>query len=326
MSKRVICLALGAVLLALSFPADAQQPKTVPRIGFLAVTPAGPRPTREAFRQGLRDLGYVEGQNIVIEYRHAADKADRLPDLATELVGLKVDVIVAAGSQAVRAAQRATRSIPIVMTSSSDPVGTKFIASLAQPGGNITGLSLLSPELSGKRLELLKEVVPKLSRVAVLWNPDDPPAALSLRETEAVARGLALKLQILETRGPNDFESAFQAATKGRAGAVSLLPAPIMNNYAGRVADFARKRRLPTISFANEFPDAGGLMSYGANLTDLYRRAAWYVDRILKGAKPADLPVEQPMKFEFVINLKAAKQIGLTVPPGVLYRADRVIR
>jgi len=328
MSRRVfvlICL-LPAVFLPAVPLTGAQQAKKVPRIGYLSVTPAGPRPTREAFRQGLGDLGYVEGQSIIIEYRHAADRADRLPGLATELVGLKVDVIVAGGSQAVRAAQQATRSIPIVMTSSSDPVGTGFIASLARPGGNTTGLSLLSPELSGKRLELLKEVVAELSHVAVLWNPDDPPATLSLRETEAVAQALGVKLQSLEVRGPDDFESAFRATATGRAGALIILPAPIMSTHATRIAEFAVKSRLPAISFANEFPDAGGLMSYGANLPDVYRRAATYVDKILKGRKPADLPVEQPMKFEFIINLKAAKQIGLTVPPNVLARADKVIK
>jgi putative tryptophan/tyrosine transport system substrate-binding protein len=323
--KIVVCL-LTAILLPTVSLVHAQQPKKVPRIGFLSLAPAGPRQTHEAFRQGLRDLGYVEGRTIVVEYRAAADRADRLPALAAELVDLKVDLIVAAGSQAVHAAQRATKSIPIVMTSSSDPVGTGFVASLARPGGNITGLSLLSPDLSTKRLELLKEVAPGVSRVAVFWNPEDPPAKLSVKETEAAAKALAVQLQVLETRDPNDFENAFRAVIKARAGALMLLPAPIMNTHAKQIADLAAKNRLATISYASEFPNAGGLMSYGANLAELYRRAAYYVDKILKGAKPADLPVEQPMKFEFVINLKAAKQIGLTIPPNVLVRADRVVR
>ncbi len=326
MSKKISCLALGAMLLALSFPAQAQQAKKVARIGYLSLRPAGPSPNREAFRQGLRDLGYVEGQNIVIEYRHAPDRADQLPSLAAEFVSLKVDVIVAAGSQAVRAAQQATRSIPIVMTSSSDPVGTGFVASLARPGGNITGLSLLSPELSGKRLELLKEVVPQVSRVAVLWDPDDPPAKLSLKETEDAAKALGVQLQILETRDPSDFESAFRTAIRARVRALVLVTAPIMNTHAKQIGELAVKNSLPSISYAREYPEAGGLMSYGTNFADLYYRAATYVDKILKGAKPADLPVEQPMKFELVINLKTAKQIGLTIPQSVLFRADKVIK
>jgi putative ABC transport system substrate-binding protein len=239
---------------------------------------------------------------------------------------MKVDVIVAAGSQAVRAAQRTTKSIPIVMTSSSDPVGTGFVASLAHPGGNITGLSLLGPDLSTKRLEMLKEIVLGVSRVAVFWNPDDPAAKISLRETQDAAKALALHLQILETREASDFQSAFRAASKGRARALILLPAPIMSTQAKQIAELALKNNLPAISTVSEFPNAGGLMSYGANLAELYRRAATYVDKILKGAKPAELPVEQPTKFEFIINLKAAKQIGLTIPPNVLVRADKVIR
>jgi putative ABC transport system substrate-binding protein len=326
MSRQTLVLFVTTVILAFVPIAEAQQPKKVPRIGFLSLAPAGPHPTHEAFRQGLRDLGYIEGQNIAIEYRSAADQSNRLPNLAVELVGLKVDVIVAAGSQAVRAAQQATKTIPVVMTSSSDPVGTGFVASLARPGGNITGLSLLSPELSTKRLELLKEIVAGLSRAAVFWNPDDPPAKLSLRETEAAAKELAIQLQPLEVRVANDLESAFRLASKEHAQALLILPAPIMNARAGQIAELASKNRLASSSFASEFPDAGGLMSYGVNLADLYRRAATYVDKILKGRKPADLPVEQPMKFEFIINLKAAKQIGLTIPPNVLARADRVIK
>ena len=326
MIRRIVVYLLATALLPIISLTEAQQPKKVARIGFLSLRPSGPNRNREAFRQGLRDLGYVEGQNIVVEYQQAGDKADRLPALAADLVGRQVDVIVAGGSQAVRAAQQATKSIPIVMTSSSDPVGTGFVASLARPGGNITGLSLLSPDLSGKRLELLTEIVAGVSRVAVLWNPDDPPAALSLKETQAAARALGIKLQSVEVRGSNDFDSAFTSTIKGHAEAVIILTAPIMNIHAGRIAEFAVKSRLPAISYADEFPDAGGLMSYGANLSDSYRRAATYVDKILKGAKPANLPVEQPTKFEFVINLKTAKQIDLAIPQSVLYRADRVIK
>ena len=315
-------IALCALLFALCISAEAQQPGKVPHIGFLSLSGAN----QEAFRQGLRDLGYIEGKNIAIESRTAANRADRLSVLAGELVDLKVDVIVAAGSQAVRAAQRTTKTIPIVMTSSSDPVRTGFVTSLAHPGGNITGLSILGPDLSTKRLEMLKEVILGVSRVAVFWNPDDPAAKISLRETEDAAKAQAMHLQILEIREASDFESAFRAANKGRARALILLPAPIVATQAKQIAELALKNNLPAISPVSEFPNAGGLMSYGANLPDLYRRAATYVDKILKGAKPADLPVEQPTKFELVINLKTAKQIGLTIPPNVLARADKIIR
>jgi len=315
-------IALCALLFALCISAEAQQPGKVPHIGFLSLSGAN----QEAFRQGLRDLGYIEGKNIAIEFRTAANRADRLSVLAGELVDLKVDVIVAAGSQAVHAAQRITNNIPIVMTSSSDPIGTGFVASLAHPGGNITGLSILGPDLSTKRLEMLKEVVLGVSRVAVFWNPDDPAAKISLRETQDAAKAQAMHLQIVEIREASDFESAFRAANKGRARALILLPAPIVATQAKQIAELALKNNLPAISPVSEFPNAGGLMSYGANLADLYGRAATYVDKILKGAKPADLPVEQPTKFELVINLKTAKQIGLVIPPNVLARADRVIR
>jgi len=318
----IFFLALSVFIPILNISSQAQQPGKVPHIGFLSLSGAN----QEAFRQGLRDLGYIEGKNIAIESRTAANRADRLSVLAGELVDLKVDVIVAAGSQAVHAAQRTTKSIPIVMTSSSDPVGTGFVASLAHPGGNITGLSILGPDLSTKRLEMLKEVVLGVSRVAVFWNPDDPAAKISLRETEDAAKAQAMHLQILEIREASDFESAFRAANKGRARALILLPAPIVATQAKQIAELALKNNLPAISPVSEFPNAGGLMSYGANLADLYRRAATYVDRILKGANPTDLPVEQPTKFELIINLKAAKQIGLTIPPNVLARADRVIR
>jgi putative tryptophan/tyrosine transport system substrate-binding protein len=318
----IFFLALSVFIPILNISSQAQQPGKVPHIGFLSLSGAN----QEAFRHGLRDLGYIEGKNIAIESRTAANRADRLSVLAGELVDLKVDVIVAAGSQAVHAAQRTTKSIPIVMTSSSDPVGTGFVASLAHPGGNITGLSLVGPDLSTKRLEMLKEVILGVSRVAVFWNPDDPAAKISLRETEDAAKAQAMHLQILEIREASDFESAFRAANKGRARALILLPAPIVATQAKQIAELALKNNLPAISPVSEFPNAGGLMSYGANLADLYRRAATYVDKILKGAKPADLPVEQPTKFELVINLKTAKQIGLTIPPNVLARADKVIK
>jgi ABC-type uncharacterized transport system substrate-binding protein len=321
-SISVVYLTVGALFSALCAPAAAQQPGKIPHIGFLSLSGAN----QEAFLQGLRDLGYIEGKNIAIDSRVAANRADRLSALAGELVAIKVDVIVAAGSQAVRAAQRTTKSIPIVMTSSSDPVGTGFVASLAHPGGNITGLSLLGPDLSTKRLEMLKEIVLGVSRVAVFWNPDDPAAKISLKETEAAAKALALYLQISETRDASDFQSAFRTASKERAQALILLPAPIMSTQAKQIAELALKNNLPAISTVSEFPNAGGLMSYGTNLADSYRRAATYVDKILKGRKPGDLPVEQPIKFELIINLKAAKQIGLTIPPNMLARADRVIR
>ena len=318
----IFFLALSVFIPILNISSQAQQPGKVPHIGFLSLSGAN----QEAFRQGLRDLGYIEGKNIAIESRTAANRADRLSVLAGELVDLKVDVIVAAGSQAVHAAQRTTKSIPIVMTSSSDPVGTGFVASLAHPGGNITGLSILGPDLSTKRLEMLKEVVLGVSRVAVFWNPDDPAAKISLRETQDAAKAQAMHLQIVEIREASDFESAFRAANKGRARALILLPAPIVATQAKQIAELALKNNLPAISPVSEFPNAGGLMSYGANLADLYGRAATYVDKILKGAKPADLPVEQPTKFELVINLKTAKQIGLTIPPNVLARADKIIK
>jgi putative ABC transport system substrate-binding protein len=277
--------------------------------------------------QGLRELGYVEGQNIIIEHRYAEGKYDRLPDLAAELVRRNVDVIVAAGgSPAIQAARSATRTIPIVMTAMIDPIAWGFIVSLDRPGGNITGLSLRGYELFGKRLELLKEIVPKLYRVAVFWNPRSTAADLRLKETEAASQALALQLQPLEVQEPNDLGDAFKAAVKGRAGGLTVGPGPLFTANRKRILDFAAKNRLPAIYPWKEYVEDGGLMSYAPNLSDQYRRAAYYVDRILKGTKPADLPVEQPKKFDFVINLKAAKQIGLTIPQSVLFRADRVIK
>ena len=314
----------SALLFALCVTAQAQQPKKVPRVGFLS---SSVFPGRiEVFRQGLRDLGYVEGKNIVIEWRNADGNHDRERSLAAELVRLKVDVIVTGGSTATRAAKEATLTIPIVMTQDSDPVGNGFVASLARPGGNITGLANFAPELSGKRLELLKEVVPKLSRVAVFGNAMVPGNAQMLKETELAAGAFGVKLQYLELQISKDLDTAFQAANKSRADAILLLVrGPVPLPYR-EIAELAVKTRLPTIYSGREYVEAGGLMSYGVNLDDLDRRAAVYVDKILKGAKPGDLPVEQPTKFEFVINLKAAKQIGLTIPPNVLARADRVIR
>ncbi len=324
MGKSLSLLLILVVLGAGAAIAEAQKPAKVPRIGFLS---GGARESaHEAFRQGLRELGYVEGQNIVVEYRFAQGEGDRLPDLAVELVRLKVDVIVAASTLDALAAQRAARTTPVVMALSSDPVETRLVASLARPGGNITGLTTLSPELSGKRLELLKEAVPRLSRVAVLWNAANPDKALEFEKTQIAARSLGVRLQSLEVRGPNDFESAFRAATRARAGALLTLPDTLTISHLSRIADLAAKSRLPTIHEQREFAEAGGLMAYGPNHSDLFRRAASYVDKILKGSKPGDLPVEQPTKFEFVINLKAAKQIGLTIPPNVLVRADKVIK
>src|SRR5713226_3343875 len=328
MKKKVFCLALGALLLALSFQAEAQQPAKIPRIGYLAgASPSSISDRIEAFGQGLRELGYVEGKNIVIELRSAEGKADRLPSLAAELVRLKVDIIVTAGPQSTRAAKEATSTIPIVMGFDIDPVGSGFVASLARPGGNITGLSTLAPEISGKQLELLKEIIPKLSRVAVFGTSTQPGSAQSLREVELAAGAFKVQLQYLDVVSPKDIETAFRAASKGRAEAVLMMVAgPVYIPHRTQVVELAVKSRLPAIYRNREDVEAGGLMTYGVNVNDLDRRAATYVDKILKGAKPADLPVEQPTKFEFIINLKAAKQIGLTIPPNVLARADKVIK
>jgi len=326
MEKKVTVLILCAMLFALCHPVEAQQPKKVPRIGYLTAASASAMvPRANAFRQGLRELGYVEGKNIVIEYQYADGKLDRLPALAAELVRLNVDIIVSGGPAATRPAREATSTIPIIMAQDGDPVGNGFVASLAQPGGNITGLSTVAPEMSGKRLELLKEIIPKLSRVAVFGNSSDPGNARVLKETELAAAAFGLKVQYLEVVSLADIETAFRLASKGRADAVLLLPNPILTPHRALVADLAVKSRLPVI-YDTQYVEAGGLMTYGVNLPDLDRRAATYVDKILKGAKPAELPVEQPKKFEFIINLKAAKQIGLTIPPNVLARADKVIK
>src|SRR5438094_596235 len=324
---RLLISGLCALLLAFSVPIEAQQPTKVPRIGWLTGAALSGNPERrEAFRQGLRDLGYVEGKNIVIEWRGADGKRDRVPTLAAELVRLKVDVIVTAGPASTRPAKEATSTIPIVMGFDNDPVGNGFVASLARPGGNITGLSTLAPEISGKQLELLMEIVPRLSRVAALGNSNEPGNAQALREVEVAAGAFGVQLQHLDVRDPKDIETAFRAASKGRADAVLVLTSPVFNSQRKQVVELAVKSRLPAIYWRSDFVEAGGLMSYGTSQNDLDRRAATYVDKILKGAKPADLPVEQPTKFELVINLKAAKQIGLTVPPNVLARADKVIK
>jgi ABC-type uncharacterized transport system substrate-binding protein len=325
MKKKITVLTLSAMLLALCFPAEAQQPTKIPRIGYLTADSRSAHADvrAEAFREGLRELGYVEGRNIVIEWRNAEGKLDRLPALAAELVRLKVDVIVTGGPTATRPVKEATSTIPVVMTQDSDPVGNGFVASLARPGGNITGLSNLAQEISGKRLELLKEIVPKLSRVAVLGVSTNPGNSQSLRETELAAGALGVQIQYLDIRDSKDIDAALRTASKGRADAVLVLNFP--GNISRGIPDLAVKNRLPAIYYNSTIVDGGGLMSYGASINDLDRRAATYVDKILKGTKPADLPVEQPKKFEFIINLKAAKQIGLTIPPNVLARADRVI-
>jgi putative tryptophan/tyrosine transport system substrate-binding protein len=327
MRKPVLSILFVVVLLAVGAIAEAQQPAKITRIGYLDAVSLSVNAARvEAFRQSLRKLGYVEGKNIFIEWRSADGKLDRLPALAAQLVHLKVDIIVTGGRSATRAAKEATSTIPIVMTQDSDPVANGFVASLARPGGNITGLSTLAPELSGKQLELMKEIIPKLSRVAVFGSSTSPGNAQSLREVELAARAFKVQLQYLDVLDPKDIETAFRAASNGRADGVLVLNSPVFASRQTQVVDLAVKSRLPAIYWRSDFVEAGGLMSYGASQNDLDRRAAAYVDKILKGTKPADLPVEQPTKFELVINLKTAKQIGVTIPQKVLARADRVIR
>jgi putative ABC transport system substrate-binding protein len=328
MTKKILIWLLVTFFVANVSVAQAQQAGKIPRIGYLHGAPLSAALARnEAFRQGLRELGYVEGKNIVLEWRSAEGKLDRLPALAAELVRLKVDVIVTAGPLPTRAAKEATTTIPIVMAMDPDPVGNGFVASLARPGGNITGLATFAPELSGKRLELLKEIIPKLSRVAVFGTSTYPGNAQSLKEVDLAAKAFGVKLQYLDVLGPKDIETAFRAATKGRAEAVLFLVAGgVAGAHRTEIVELAVKSRLPVMYDRGDYVEAGGLMTYGVNQNDLDRRAATYVDKILKGRTPADLPVEQPMKFEFIVNLKAAKQIGLTIPPNVLVRADKVIR
>jgi putative ABC transport system substrate-binding protein len=321
-----LALFLGALLAPCSW-GEVQQPGKVPRIGVLqSASPSSTRTLIEAFREGLRELGWVEGENVAIEWRYAEGKLGRLPDLAAEMVRLKVDVIVALGSATINAVKSATKTIPIVMTIVGDPVASGFVDSLARPGVNITGLTSLEVELSGKRLELLKEAFPKVSRVAVLWQPDARGAAGQFKETRVAAQALGVQLQGVGVRSPDDFGPAFKAATAGRAGALIVLGSLLVHAHPERIADLAAKARLPAIYNDRVFVEAGGLMSYAASGTEIFRRAAIYVDKILKGAKPADLPVEQPTRFELFINLKAAKQIGVTIPPSVLTWADEVIK
>jgi len=325
--KKILSILLIVAVVVVGAIAEAQQPAKVRRIGYLSGFSLSSESARtEAFRQGLRELGYVEGKNILIEYRYADGKLDRVPALAAELAHLNVNAIVTGGTGSTRSANEATNSIPIVMTQDPDPVGNGFVVNLARPGGNITGLSTLSPELNGKRLELLKEIIPKISRVAVLGTSTTPSNAQSLRETELAAGVLAVKVQYLDVRGPKDIETAFRAASKAGADAIMLLGGPVLASQRAQFADLAIKSRLPAIYWRSDIVEGGGLMSYAVSFTDLDRRAATYVDKILKGAKPGDLPVEQPKKFELIINLKAAKQIGLTISPNVLARADKVIR
>jgi ABC-type uncharacterized transport system substrate-binding protein len=329
MDRRVFLSSLGFVTLAAPLAAEGQQAAKVARIGYLATFLAiGPH-LIEAFRQGLRDLGYVEGRNVVIEYRDAEGKYERLPALAAELVALKVDVIVGSGTPAPLAAKQATRTLPIVFIGAGDPVGSGLVTSLARPGGNVTGLTNLTVELVGKCLEQLTQAVPRVSRVAALWQPGflvERTEKDMLKGADVAGRALGVRLQFVEARGPADFDRAFSDMTKARAGALTVLSSGMFFNERRHLVDLAAKHRLPAVYNVRDFVDAGGLMAYGPNTADLFRRAATYVDKILKGAKPGDLPVEQPTKFELVINLKTAKALGLTIPQSVLGRADEIIR
>ncbi len=328
MRKLGVVVTLSSGLFVAPLAADAQQPAKVARIGYLGSAGPGTPVSHllDAFRQGLRELGYVEGRNIAIEYRGAEGRFGRLPDLAAELVRLRVDVILVGGTPAALAAKNATGTIPIVLAGVGDPVGTGLVASLARPGGNITGLSFQTPELSAKQLELLKEAIPELSRVAVLSNPGNAGTAPMLRETELAARALGVQLRVMEVRSPDQFASAFARMRRERAGALLVLADPLFFLHRAQLAELAAKSRLPAMYGVTEHAQAGGLMAYSPNFANLFRRAATFVDRILKGAKPADLPVEQPTRFELVINLKTAKALGLTIPPSVLIRADQVIQ
>ena len=327
MDRRAL-LAGAAVLLAAPLAAEAQEAPKIARIGWLTGNLTANPHTREAFLQGLRDLGYVEGRNVVIETRDAEGKIERRSALAAELVALKVDVIVAPGTLAALAAKHATRTLSIVFPVAIDPVQSGLVRSLARPGGNVTGLSFVGPELVGKCLEQLKQAVPGVSRAAVLWQPggvSDRTEKDMLKEAEAATRALGMRLQLLEARGPADIDRAFSEMIRGRAGALAVLGSVMFLNERRRLVDLAAKNRLPVVYAQREFVDAGGLMAYGPNVADLFRRAAAYVDKILKGAKPGDLPVEQPTKFDFVINLRTARSLGLTIPPALLQRADQVI-
>jgi putative ABC transport system substrate-binding protein len=320
--RKILCLAPCAMLFTLSLSAEAQQPKKIPRIGLLAVVQA---PQHDALRQGLRDLGYIEGENIVIERRYAEGNRDKLAELAAELVALKVDAIVSLGP-ATPFAAKSVKSIPVIMGYSGDPVDAGIVTSLARPGGNVTGMSFFAAALAGKRVELLKETVSKISRVAILANPGHAGEQLELRETQAAAHALNVAHQYLPVRAADDFNEAFRVVAKERADALIAFPDALTMAHRKEIAEFSVKNRIPSMSGWSEFVEAGGLMTYGPNLFESFRRVATYVDKILKGTKPEDLPVERPTKFELVINLKAAKQIGLTIPPNVLARADKVIR
>jgi putative tryptophan/tyrosine transport system substrate-binding protein len=326
-TRRTFLGTLAGGLLAAPIAAGAQPTGKVPRIGWLGgPTRETAQPFVQPFLQGLKDLGWVEGQNIVIEWRFGGGRAERLPDLAAELVRLRVDLIVTPSTPTALAAKNATKTIPIVTVSVGDPVELGLVASLARPGGNITGLTgTVSQEIAGKQLELLKETVPKVSRMAVLWNPTTRGNALALREAEIAARGLGVELQVLEARGLNDFESAFAAMSRKRAGALLVLGDVMFTTHRRRLADLAAKSHLPAMYGTRQFVDDGGLVSYGANILDNFRRAAVYVDKILKGAKPSDLPIERATKFELVLNLKTAKALGLTIPPALLLRVDQAI-
>jgi putative ABC transport system substrate-binding protein len=325
MSKVTFSLTLSAMLLAFCLPAHAQKQATTRRIGVLYLG-APPNANLDAFVQGLRELRYVEGKNILIEYRFAEGKAERLPELARELVLLKVDAIFTAGTPAIFALKAATKTIPIVFFSTTDPIGTGVVASLAHPGGNITGISVLASDLWPKRLELLKEIFPKLSRVAMLWNKGNAGMALEAKATQEVAGPLGVALQDRGVKDPNELEVVFAVMTKDRPDGFLALMDPVLNSYQKRILDFLAKNRLPAIFQSSDWVEAGGLISYGPSYPDLFRRAAILMDKVLKGTKPGDIPVEQPTKFEMVINLKTAKGIGVTIPPNVLVRADKVIR
>ena len=327
MIQKLITVVLSYFFLLHCSAVEAQQPTKVPRIAYLTVASLSANKARvEAFRDGLRELGYVEGKNIIVEWLSGDGKLKREDELVAEALEFKVNVIVSSGPTMTRTAKRATSMIPIVMAFDSDPVGNGFVASLARPAGNITGLSALSPELTGKQLELLKEVVPKLSRVAILGNSNEPANQNILKEIEVAARAISVRVQPLDVRGSKDLDLAFVRATKSHADGLIILPSLVFSDRRAQLAKLALENRLPSVYFREEFVEAGGLMSYGTSFTDLSRRAATYVDKILKGANPAELPVEQPKKFELAINLKTARQIGLTIPPNVLARADRVIK
>jgi len=326
--RRTFIGTLTGGLLALPLAGEPQRAAKIARIGWLGDKPAASPHLREAFRQGLRDLGYVEGHNLVIEYRDAAGKLERLPALAAELVALKIDVIVAVSTPAALAAKQATRTLPIVFTAAADPVASGLVASLARPGGNVTGSAFIDPELVGKCLEQLKQAVPGVSRVAVLWQPGGQGERTEkdlLKAAEVAARALGVRLQFVEARGPKDFDRAFSDMTRARADALTVLTGSMLFGERRRLVDLAAKNRLATVFLYREGAAAGGLMAYGPNVADLFRRAATYVDRILKGEKPGDLPIEQPTKYELIINLKTAKALGLTIPPSLLQRADQVI-